>query len=1590
MATMNTALWTTERQTEMYRFFSVAFDAAPGTTYMDQLYDAVIYGMSTKEIVNVFVTKNEFTTVYPRSMPNGTFATKIVDAVVGDSASATAKAQAAADITAALTAGMSRGDIVYQIFTNLADKPATDPDWAGTATQMANKVAVARYYTETLNKGGTDLATLQKVIANVTDTTEVGSPAALAAVISAAVPEPVVSKSLSSGVDNMSGGAGNDFFDAGLTSSGGQTLGSSDAVNGGGGADSMDVSIVSPVTVAPQLTSVETLNVAFVGSGTLSLGNSTGVDAINIRGSAVAGAVSSIGSAGVRLQVSDTSADVTFGYTTAAVSGSSDAATLTVSNVTASSATPTVGPIVTVPGVETLTINSVGSANRVGLNATSASKLVVTGDQALTINPLSVSSGSSTAALRTVDASAAKAAVTISQGANTLLATVIGGAGNDSLSLNGSVDLAPVSVEGGAGNDTITFGSMNPLTATDTISGGEGSGDTLVTTFSAVPSSSTAAFTKVSGFERLTISDGFASSTLNTAWVQPGIERVTLANGGSANQTQTVNFEAGARQLVIGAQLVGSVAVNDTGVATTDSLAISAGVTAVDAGAAQNLTIGGFESVSLSTSVAGAATAQSYGAVAITPDTGGSARLTITGSNSISIGAVTARTLDASGLTGTAALTMAAPIGAYSSTTATYAMTVTGSPNADTLRGRTLDTADRVALLGGGGNDTIYGGAGANSIEGGEGNDLVIFTSNESLSRSDVVNGGEGTDILRVEGTRVDDNFLNVSSMEVLQPAAGATVTLGSNANAAGITSISFADVGGTNETVTLGASFTNDVTVRMNGNGADELVATDYTKALTLQATAAIVSPTKFSGGASAADVLEYVLSSAPITQAGNANLTGFETIRTTGSSIFSFGITLDNATIAANKALTIDGSALQAAMTVVGTAETDGSLKVVGGAGNDSIYGSQSSYGDWLEGGSGSDRFFIATAGALTSADTVAGGAGTDRIWTNGTVPDSAFTNVSSIEYLVADNNSALTATLGAKAAAAGLVLVDLSSNSTTDSVTVGTTTNLFNGDLEVDINGADGDDVVAAATYAGALSVWAIGDLTASNIVTGGVGSDEIVFYGTSPTQAGGSLANVTKIEKFSFYLSSSVASVTLSNANVAADQTLTITGANLITGTLTVDADAETDGNLVIIGGAGNDAITGSSSIYGDNLSGGAGTDTFTFGSGDFTGTDSVSGGAGNDTLAFSGTQTLADISFGNVSSVEFLSAAGDLTATLGAKAMASGLTRVTTAVGQTSVVTVGADFSNSLRVDLAAGTDSVVATASAAPIQIRASAASITGADTIVGGTSSGDEIRLTADNDSTGATLTNVSKVETITIVQNPTMAGHDIVLTMGANNTQIATGGILKVDASGLTNTGATMKFIGTASETNGSLSVIGGAGDDTIVGTAGSDTIAGGAGADSITGGFGADVLSGGSGTDTFMYLSAGAGSYETGIVSPAVIYYGGTVASGSSVATGGMDKILDFTTNDVIQTNTASSGSGLNAVGSVWSESSGLLRGSYDASSQQFVFSATGLDTLFVYDFDGSASTGNDLYGIVLVGYVNSATTYGLTTGLTGNGG
>ena len=165
----------TATQDSLYHFFVVAFAAAPGASYMGQLAEAVNYGLSVAQIVEIFTTKTQFTSVYPTTMSNRELATQLVNNIVKNSASTAVKQSAIDDIDAALGIGWSRGKMLYTVFGNLASKPLTDPTWGATAKQFQNQLAVARYFTEEMSVATENLATLRGVIGNVTPDTDVST-----------------------------------------------------------------------------------------------------------------------------------------------------------------------------------------------------------------------------------------------------------------------------------------------------------------------------------------------------------------------------------------------------------------------------------------------------------------------------------------------------------------------------------------------------------------------------------------------------------------------------------------------------------------------------------------------------------------------------------------------------------------------------------------------------------------------------------------------------------------------------------------------------------------------------------------------------------------------------------------------------------------------------------------------------------------------------------------------------------------------------------------------------------------------------------------------------------------------------------------------------------------------------------------------------------------------------------------------------------------------------------------------------------------------------------------------------------------------
>ena len=161
----------------LYHFFIVAFGAAPGVTYMNQLAEAYRYWMAPgdnsseeviQQVVDVFISKSQFTGMYPASMSHQTLADLLVHQIVRTSADLSVKQQAAKDIADALASGWSRGKVIYTVFGNLVNKPLDDAQWGGTARMFKNQIEIAKHYTDVLGYATTDLDNLRGAISKVT------------------------------------------------------------------------------------------------------------------------------------------------------------------------------------------------------------------------------------------------------------------------------------------------------------------------------------------------------------------------------------------------------------------------------------------------------------------------------------------------------------------------------------------------------------------------------------------------------------------------------------------------------------------------------------------------------------------------------------------------------------------------------------------------------------------------------------------------------------------------------------------------------------------------------------------------------------------------------------------------------------------------------------------------------------------------------------------------------------------------------------------------------------------------------------------------------------------------------------------------------------------------------------------------------------------------------------------------------------------------------------------------------------------------------------------------------------------------------
>jgi Ca2+-binding RTX toxin-like protein len=440
----------------------------------------------------------------------------------------------------------------------------------------------------------------------------------------------------------------------------------------------------------------------------------------------------------------------------------------------------------------------------------------------------------------------------------------------------------------------------------------------------------------------------------------------------------------------------------------------------------------------------------------------------------------------------------------------------------------------------------------------------------------------------------------------------------------------------------------------------------------------------------------------------------------------------------------------------------------------------------------------------------------------------------------------------------------------------------------------SGLGGDDVFAMG-----------GTLDAGDQIDGGTGYDQIYLrgdYSGGVTFGATTVTNIDRIalgQGFDYRLTTNDATVA-ANATMIVDASL-LSSAN----SLTFDGSAESDGHFRIIGGAGDDTITGGNDgdIFdmrqgggADTINGGAGDD-LVLGGANYNSGVTFNGGGGHNVLRLDGDYSSGlHLDAGSLTDVDTIQVNGghsyDISADAalfasGQEIFVSGITLHATDSltfdgtvegvqdGARFVLTGGAGDDDLVggrqgdRIDLSRGGNDTVSGEN--------------GNDIIeLGGTlNAGDHIDGGAGNDTvaldghTNVILdpTTIQNVETITAA-----AGFDYSIT--TDDGTVAQDGKLTVDASAL-GAGNSMVFNG-AAETGGSFDLIGGAGRDHLTAGAGTDTLFGGLGGDTLTGGAGADVFvytavaesDGSANTDHVTDFNADVDKFQFPFVVPSVV--------------------------------------------------------------------------------------------------------------------
>ena len=1246
------------------------------------------------------------------------------------------------------------------------------------------------------------------------------------------------SRTLTTGTDNLVGTAGDDKFNGVLQDAGatGTTTQPGDYITGGAGTDTLNISVAGTLAADYTISAVQTDGVekvvlsnfenhatfnTIVATDLMNNLATVGLASSSATGDTVFTGLKNL----VTAEMRNGAGDVTLTYNSDVVTGTTDAQTLTVSNLT--------GGTLTAQGIETITVNTeLVKSTVTDLVSSTLSKIVVTGDKALTVT--------NAITANTVDALAFTGALTVKAGVNAAQ-VIAGGAGNDVVDANTNLGSGD-SITGGLGTDTLKVSLSGANSVGTSISKGafyktsgfelidvastndaaaldltgltgvtnvlaaanvgvfgvdgtnEGVGDTVAFTLIGVTYSSSAVVLTATNAALDTYEEAVAAkiNTITGFSAVAGTNTVTITN--TSSSSEAVEFALGAVTDAAGTDVAGgadpgagSVAATGTTGYTNATFTNLAATTAVDIYSADAVNAdladasGSADvlSINLKTTTADKGFNKSVGTVTVTNVE--TINLSATGMSDFkttTVGALTDVAMKTLNITGDSDITITA------FTSDTGLATIDGSASTGDLILPAAGAAKDQLIKTGAGNDTIAMGAyltNADTIDGG------------ANSASDTI-GTIGKDKLTatVTGLTATTGALNIANVERINLTNAGSAVINA-ASITGASEIAIAEDAGITSTTINGLAAGVALGLGFNGTANSATALGTITPSLT--------------DATGTADSLTFNLNDTTDSDTNTATIktSGIETVKfaysTSATSLASHTITATDLAVAN---IVVSGSdndldnvvtlsSLNAATTSIDASAFKGKLAVTTTATGAVTVSATGTIAQAITTGAGADTITLAgNQGIIVS--TIDGGAGTDTL--NVTIDNAAtaLTSVSNIEKINITVGANKQAGFNLDAKAAGLY------GATNITITGGDSLSTFTETGSAGFTAPTVAKSIDASTFNGTVSNLQIaaGGLNSFLTIKGGASTTDKVSTVVSTATTGAKVASMTGIETL----------VVTSTDGDAASSALDLTN---VTGLVTVDAQfaSATSADIITLSNlAAGVKVIATSTKTADNL---------------VVSLASTSGTT--DVLNFDLTATAA-------SAVLNLDAAGIETLNITNKAAATTilLDGVAATSGSTTTVNVAGAFATTL-------------TSMTSSVNV-VNASTATGALTIAAADRSSSAMTITGGDGADNIAFKNVADVltggagsDTLTVSYSAILGGIQVDLSAtdaivsldGASNAAIQSG-FENVNLSGFANFGAV---------------VTGSSSANTIVGTDSADNITGGLGADIITGGLGNDAI-------------------------------------------------------------------------------------------------------------------------------------------------